>query len=64
MSRAVIEQVRGPWHHEIWVADVVKDGVPMVIRKSSGAENSRKNAIEAKNQHMQGNTRWIVSVIA
>jgi len=35
MSRMVIERTFGSWHHEIWVADVVKDGVPMVTRKNS-----------------------------
>ncbi len=35
MSRMVIEHVYGQWHHEIWIADVVKDGIPMVIRKDS-----------------------------
>ena len=35
MSRMAIEHTYGQWHHEIWVADVVKDGVPMVIRKDS-----------------------------
>jgi tetratricopeptide (TPR) repeat protein len=35
MRNMVIEHVYGPWHHEIWIADIVKDGVPMVIRKDS-----------------------------
>jgi len=38
MGRMVIERVYGPWHHEIWIADVVKDGVPAVIQKNSGAQ--------------------------
>ena len=38
MRNMVIEHVYGPWHHEIWIADVVKDGVPMVIRKERGAQ--------------------------
>jgi serine/threonine protein kinase len=38
MSNMVIEHVYGAWHHEIWIADVVKDGVPMVIRKERGAQ--------------------------
>ncbi len=38
MSRMVIERVFGGWHHEIWVADVVEDGVPMVARKDSDAQ--------------------------
>jgi Tol biopolymer transport system component len=38
MSRMAIEHTYGPWHHEIWIADVVKNGVPMVIRKNSGAQ--------------------------
>ncbi|HPC95181.1 MAG TPA: protein kinase [Sedimentisphaerales bacterium] len=29
MSRMVIERGFGSWHHEIWIADVVEDGVPM-----------------------------------
>lgn len=29
MSRMVIERGFGSWHHEIWIADVVKEGVPM-----------------------------------
>jgi hypothetical protein len=35
MGRMAIERVYGSWHHEIWITDVVKDGVPMVIRKDS-----------------------------
>jgi Tol biopolymer transport system component/uncharacterized protein HemY len=35
MNRMVIERAFGSWHHEIWIADVVKDGVPMVTRKNS-----------------------------
>ncbi len=38
MSRMVIERAFGSWHHEIWVADVVKDGVPMVTRESSDGQ--------------------------
>jgi hypothetical protein len=38
MNRMVIERAFGAWHHEIWVADVVEDGVPMVIRKNSDAQ--------------------------
>jgi serine/threonine protein kinase/tetratricopeptide (TPR) repeat protein len=38
MNHMVIEHVYGPWHHEIWIADVVKDGIPMVIRKNSGPQ--------------------------
>jgi serine/threonine protein kinase len=38
MSRMVIEHVYGAWHHEIWIADVVKDGVPLAIRKHLGAQ--------------------------
>jgi serine/threonine protein kinase/tetratricopeptide (TPR) repeat protein len=34
MRNMVIEHVYGPWHHEIWIADVVEDGVPLVIRKN------------------------------
>jgi serine/threonine protein kinase len=34
MCNMVIEHVYGPWHHEIWIADVVKDGVPLAIRKN------------------------------
>lgn len=29
MGRMVIERGFGSWHHEIWIADVVEDGVPM-----------------------------------
>jgi tRNA A-37 threonylcarbamoyl transferase component Bud32/tetratricopeptide (TPR) repeat protein len=32
-SRMAIERVYGPWHHEIWIADVVKDGIPDVNPK-------------------------------
>jgi hypothetical protein len=35
----VIERVFGSWHHEIWIADVVEGGVPMVTRKNSDAQN-------------------------
>jgi serine/threonine protein kinase/Tol biopolymer transport system component len=38
MSRMVIERVFGSWHHEIWIADVVEDGVPMVARKNLDAQ--------------------------
>jgi hypothetical protein len=38
MSRMAIGRVYGPWHHEIWVADLVTDSVAMVVRKSSGAQ--------------------------
>ena len=38
MSHMVIERTFGSWHHEIWIADVVKDGVPMVTRKNSDAQ--------------------------
>jgi WD40 repeat protein len=30
MERMAIERVYGVWHHEIWVADVAQDGVPIV----------------------------------
>jgi hypothetical protein len=29
MGRMVIERAFGSWHHEIWIADVVEDGVPL-----------------------------------
>jgi WD40 repeat protein len=32
-SRMAIERVYGPWHHEIWIADVGKDGIPDVNPK-------------------------------
>ena len=35
MSHMALERVYGSWHHEIWVAEVRKDGVPTVIRKNS-----------------------------
>lgn len=38
MTRMVIERGFGSWHHEIWIADVVEDGVPMVTRKNSDAQ--------------------------
>ncbi|UCD64821.1 MAG: protein kinase [Candidatus Zixiibacteriota bacterium] len=38
MSRIAIERVYGPWHHEIWIADNVKDGVPAAIQKNKGAQ--------------------------
>jgi len=38
MGRMVIERVFGSWHHEIWIADVREDGVPMVIRENSDAQ--------------------------
>lgn len=38
MGRMVIERVFGSWHHEIWIADVVEDGVPMVTRKNSDTQ--------------------------
>ncbi len=38
MSRMVIERAFGAWHHEIWIADVVEDGVPMVTRGNSDAQ--------------------------
>jgi len=38
MSRMVMERAFGAWHHEIWIADVVKDGVPMVGGKNSNAQ--------------------------
>jgi hypothetical protein len=28
-----IERVYGSWHHEIWIADVGKDGIPIVMPK-------------------------------
>jgi serine/threonine protein kinase len=34
MHNMVIEHVYGAWHHEIWIADVIKDGVPLAIRKN------------------------------
>jgi len=33
MSRMVIERAFGSWHHEIWIADVVQDGIPIVAHK-------------------------------
>jgi len=33
MQRMAIERVYGTWHHEIWVADAVKDGVPVLIQE-------------------------------
>ena len=33
MSQMFIEHVFGSWHHEIWIADVGKDGMPVVILK-------------------------------
>ncbi|MBN2514333.1 MAG: protein kinase [Sedimentisphaerales bacterium] len=38
MSRMAIERVYGAWHHEIWIADVVKDGIPMATRRNSDAQ--------------------------
>ncbi len=38
MSRMVIERGFGSWHHEIWIAEVVEDGVPMVTRNSSDTQ--------------------------
>jgi len=38
MSRMVIERVYGPWHHEIWIADVVKDSIPAIIQKNTGVQ--------------------------
>lgn len=35
MSHMAIERVYGSWHHEIWIADVAKNGVPMAVRKDS-----------------------------
>ncbi len=32
MSHMAIERVYGPWHQEIWIAEAVEEGVPMVIR--------------------------------
>jgi Tol biopolymer transport system component len=37
-SRMVIERGFGSWHHEIWIADAARDGVPMVTRKNSDAQ--------------------------
>ncbi|HOV78057.1 MAG TPA: hypothetical protein PLS24_08500, partial [Sedimentisphaerales bacterium] len=33
MSRMVIERGFGSWHHEIWIADVVQDGIPIVAHR-------------------------------
>ena len=38
MGRMVIERVYGQWHHEIWIADNVKDGIPAVIQENKGAQ--------------------------
>jgi serine/threonine protein kinase/tetratricopeptide (TPR) repeat protein len=38
MSRMVIEHVFGSLHHEIWIADVVKDGVPVVTREDADTQ--------------------------
>jgi serine/threonine protein kinase/tetratricopeptide (TPR) repeat protein len=38
MSRMVVERAFGAWHHEIWIADVAKDGVPVVARKKSDVQ--------------------------
>jgi serine/threonine protein kinase len=32
-SKMFIERVYGSWHHEIWIADVGKDGIPIVMPK-------------------------------
>jgi len=37
MSRMVIERTFGGWHHEIWIADVIQDGIPMVVPTNSDA---------------------------
>jgi serine/threonine protein kinase/Tol biopolymer transport system component len=37
-SHMAIERVYGSWHHEIWVADVAKDGIPMVAGKSPNVQ--------------------------
>jgi len=33
MSYMFIEHVYGGWHHEIWIANVSKNGIPMIIPK-------------------------------
>ncbi|MEN6427401.1 MAG: protein kinase [Phycisphaerales bacterium] len=38
VGRMVIERVFGSWHHEIWIADVLEDGVPMVTRENLDAQ--------------------------
>ena len=37
VSHMAIERVYGSWHHEIWIADVDKDGSPMAAGKNSDA---------------------------
>ncbi|MBN2588945.1 MAG: protein kinase [Sedimentisphaerales bacterium] len=32
-NKMFIERVYGSWHHEIWIADVAKDGIPVVNPK-------------------------------
>ncbi len=38
MSHMAIEHVYGQWNREIWVADAVKDGIPIVGGKKSGGQ--------------------------
>ena len=38
MNQMVIERVYGPWHHEIWISDNVKDGIPVVIQENTGED--------------------------
>ena len=40
MSHMAIERVYGSWHHEIWIADGVKDGVPTVTREDNETQQS------------------------
>ena len=37
MSHMAIERVYGAWHHEIWIADVDRDGAPKAARRNSDA---------------------------
>ena len=51
MSRMLIERVYGPWHHEIWIADVVEDGIPAIIQENrTGTQNNYNNTRKAKDQ--------------
>jgi serine/threonine protein kinase/tetratricopeptide (TPR) repeat protein len=38
VSHMAIERVYGSWHHEIWIADVAKNGFPVVGGKNSGVQ--------------------------
>lgn len=38
MRHMAIERVYGNLHHEIWIADAVQDGIPMVARPSSDGQ--------------------------